>query len=314
MSIEPEFLHPVAAMRESGAICRFHTQNGYSHFADVFTAAEVAALRAAADRAFTETPNLPASGPRFLNMSREAPEFGSLLLNPRVVRALSTILGDDYLHCDEAGLHADHFAGWHTDTSSPSNAGHDFFWDPGFNVVQVALYLQSNDPVEGGGLDVVPGSHAADDPFCKPRQWTMPGETPPPPPAPPTLVDRALGRLETMARAAAAHGIPVPGLKPDRKAAARARGISIPSRMGDLVMFNLRCGHRATPVGPAARQKRAIFFVCGANNRGTFNYARWLERYHGVALRPPMPREAFVAGFAPVRRPIEWSSATQASA
>jgi hypothetical protein len=300
---EDAFLHPVPGASESAALCRFHTRNGYSHFRGVFTAAEIAALRAGVDRAFAESQPQRIDQARFLTAAKDAPELACVLRHPGLVRSLSTILGDDYLHCDEFGVHADFYSsGWHCDTSSPSNAGHDFFWDPNFNVVQVAIYLQPNDPANGGGLDVIPGSHMRDDPFCRARTWLLPHEAPPPPPGG-SLLSRIKRRLAHEAVAARSRGVPIPWVRPDRRARALARATTIMSGVGDVVAFNLRVGHRSTPAPPDARGKRALFFVCGANNRATRSYGQWLERYSGEARRSPCSRDAYLAGFGPPSRP-----------
>ncbi|MFM7345623.1 MAG: phytanoyl-CoA dioxygenase family protein, partial [Tagaea sp.] len=226
-----------------------------------------------------------------------------VLRHPGVVRSLSTILGDDYLLCDEFGVHADFYtSGWHCDTSSPSNAGHDFFWDPNFNVVQVAIYLQPNDPSSGGGLDVIPGSHMSDDPFCIQRIWLLPHEAPPP------ALDtgfsaRVARRLRRYAVAARSRGLPIPGVRPDDRTQALSRAETVLSGAGDLLAFNLRLGHRSTPAHPGARGKRALFFVCGANNRATRAYGDWNDRYHAEKRRKPCPRDEYIAGFKPAARP-----------
>lgn len=302
MNASPAFLHPVDGDPDSGAYCRFHTQNGYSLFPSVFSSQEVSLLRAAIDRAFAETPDAPKHGMRFLHVPTQAPELASVIRHGRLRAALSTILGHDYHHCDEFSIHADHFATWHTDTSSPSNAGHDFFWDPVFNVVQVALYLQDNNPAEGGGLDVVPGSHNADDPFCRRRVWPLPHD-PPARPLDVSLSAKIGRRLRALGVAARARGLPIGWVVPDPTLDTEARVSPILSRAGDLVMFNLRCGHRATPSGANPPAKRAIFFTCGANNRATRAYGAWLRQCQGESRRMPCATEEYVAGFASTTRP-----------
>ncbi len=289
-------------MRESGAICRFHTQNGYSHFKGVFTATEIAALRTGVDSAFADAQPQRIDHARFLNVAKDAPELACVVRHPGLVRSLSTILGDDYLHCDEFGAHADFYnSGWHCDTSSPSNAGHDFFWDPNFNVVQVAIYLQPNELSSGGGLDVIPGSHVLDDPFCRARTWLLPHEAPPPTPGG-GLIGRVKRRLLNYAVTMRSDGIPIPWVQPDRRARALARATTILSDVGDVIAFNLRVGHRSSPARPAARGKRALFFVCGANNRATRNYWLWLNRYSGKERRAPCSRDLYLASFGPSSR------------
>lgn len=303
MSSKATLLHPVPGTPGSAAICRFHTQNGYSHFRGVFTHPEIGALRAAVDRAFAESQAQRIDQASFLTVAKDAPELACVIRHPGIVQSLSTILGDDYLHCDEFGAHADFYAsGWHCDTSSLSNAGHDFFWDPNFNVVQVAIYLQPNDLFNGGGLDIIPGSYMQDDPFCRARTWILPHEAPLSPPDG-GIFGRIKRRLLNDAVAARSRGVPIPWVQPDRRSSALSRATTIMSDSGDVLAFNLRAGHRSTPAPAAARGKRALFFVCGANNRATRSYGEWLNRSSGEVRRAPCSRDAYLAGFNPPSRP-----------
>jgi hypothetical protein len=171
------------------------------------------------------------------------PELRWVLARPAIVAALGDVLGPDFVYLHEMVAHDSFFARWHKDTTSPDNAGHDFGKQPDYRMVQAALYLQDNGDY-GGGLDVVPGSHR------------LPGWR-----------DRLAFALRER-RLLAQPGPP--------------RGVPIPSRAGDLVLFHLRMTHRASvpktePV-PAGHRKLALFTVCGANDRHVASYMRWLRQ------------------------------------
>ena len=121
-------------------------------------------------------------------------------------------------------------------------------------MVQCAIYFQDNDEY-GGGLDVVPGSH------------TEPDHTPPAPKV--TFVDRVRGKL----------GFPKKSAPPPEE----PNAITIPSKAGDLVIFNVLTNHQATQPRicgtneiPEERRKFALFFVCAVNNEHAERYVEFI--------------------------------------
>src|SRR5262249_43986861 len=133
--------------------------------------------------------------------------FRLLFRNRKFVHSLRAVLGEDFVFINEFGLHDSFYVGWHTDTASPEGkVGHEFHWSPGFYVVNAAIYLQDNSD-NGGGLDVVPGSYIRDDPFA--------------------------------ARLRRENGLPIANRMPEPTDPYRG-GVSIRTRVGDVVIFHLR--------------------------------------------------------------------------
>lgn len=175
------------------------------------------------------------------------PELWPLLVDPAVVSTLSSLLGDDYVYMHEWAFHDSAFGGWHKDTTSQEMAGLRFHYDEDFGQIQIAFYLQDNG-MYGGGLDVIRGSHVdPQDPHINR-----------------SFFQKVRGRLR------AKQLWPQDG-----------NYVSIPSKAGDLVMFNFRTSHKATwpkakPV-PDEQRKFAIFFTASRAGRHASSFVRWIE-------------------------------------
>jgi hypothetical protein len=244
----PAFSPPPAGVSVERSFC----QNGFVWVPQVFDQTDMAELRRAAIGQFPD--NRPPFEPQFNIEAVYQEPFRLVFRNRKFIQSLRTVLGDDFVFVNNCGLHDSFYVGWHTDTATPEGkGGHEFHWSPGFCVVQVATYLQDNGE-NGGGLDVVPGSHVRDDVFA------------------------AQLRRE--------NGFPV-AREPVNE---YASGVSIPSRAGDVVIFHLRLSHRASRRRVDATadtdRKLAMFMVAGANNALTRRYSAWLDEYAQMTDTP----------------------------
>jgi ectoine hydroxylase-related dioxygenase (phytanoyl-CoA dioxygenase family) len=184
------------------------------------------------------------------------PELRFIMSDERILGALRSLLGDDFVFVREMAAHDSRYGYWHKDTTPMERAGLGFHYEPDFRMVQCAIYLQDNDEF-GGGLDIVPGSH-------RERDHTPPAERV-------TFLDRVANKL---------------GIRRSRGTApVEENGVTIASRAGDLVIFDVLANHQATqPPGgdptrvPEDKRKFAIFFVCGANNEHTRAYRQYIEK------------------------------------
>jgi ectoine hydroxylase-related dioxygenase (phytanoyl-CoA dioxygenase family) len=182
-------------------------------------------------------------------------ELRPVMVNPKILGALRSLLGDDFVFLPEMAAHDSRYGHWHKDTTPMERDGLDFHKQPGFKMVQCAIYFQDNDEF-GGGLDVVPRSHTEAD------------HTPPAPRV--TFVDRVRGKLGY------AKPGPPPPVEPD--------AVTIPSKAGDLVIFNVLTNHQATQPRvcgtheiPAERRKFALFFICAVNNEHPRRYIDYIK-------------------------------------
>jgi ectoine hydroxylase-related dioxygenase (phytanoyl-CoA dioxygenase family) len=183
------------------------------------------------------------------------PQLRGVMVNPKLLAALRSLLGDDFVWLPEMAVHDSRYGHWHKDTTPMERDGLDFHEQPGFKMVQCAIYFQENDEY-GGGLDVVPRSH------------TEPDHTPPAPKL--TFLDRVRGKL----------GFAKPGPPPPEE----PNAISIASSAGDLVIFNVLLNHQATQPRicgtnevPPERRKFALFFICAVNNEYPRRYVEYIE-------------------------------------
>ena len=117
------------------------------------------------------------------------------------------MLGEDFCFLPEMTAHHQGFGNWHKDTTSMEQDGEDFHRSPDFRMVQCAIYMQDQTERYGGGLDLVPGSHKGTDPTAR----------------------GGVGSFVYRLR---------------RRVGGKVR--TLPSRAGDLVVFDLRTDHRAT--------------------------------------------------------------------
>jgi ectoine hydroxylase-related dioxygenase (phytanoyl-CoA dioxygenase family) len=194
---------------------------------------------------------------------------------PKVQSTLAALLGSPYVVPPYSSVAYNGFGVFHTDTTGAEMAGQTFHQQPGFRLVTAALYLQDNTRAYGGGIRLVPGSHRQPDPY----------------PAL-TLAKRALRRRVQGSRWRTALQRLSRGWLYDWNAAMESApgAVDIASRAGDLVLWDVRIIHRATPApaGPGAG-KLALFFMAGRDDaliRGPYlDYVRSLPE--NVFLRHP---------------------------
>ncbi|CAN5857862.1 hypothetical protein BH11MYX2_BH11MYX2_30020 [soil metagenome] len=220
-------------------------RDGYAIVRDVFTTPQILRLRADLLEIFDGSPMEPGDRPRSdkgaglrVELAARYPALRWLLVHPPLLAALRTVLGEDFVYLPEMSAHDSGYGGWHKDTTSQESVGHRFQWDPDFRMVEAAIYLQDNHPLYAGGLDVIPGSHKKPDRFIGTK----------------TLRERVENRftLTTAQR-------------------------RLPTRVGDLLLFDFRIDHRATQrvpllTVPPAHRKLAVFFACSANNAHAQRY------------------------------------------
>jgi hypothetical protein len=233
---------------DTGDIGARFERDGFLRVPDVLSRDQVSELRQFCARIF-----LPGNERRGDDASVKTdafcrfPEIRWLLVQPKLVSTLETLLGKDFVYMHEWACHQNGFGGWHKDTTSQELAGHRFHYEKDYRHIQVAFYLQDNGPY-GGGLDVLRGSHLdAQDPHVSRG-----------------VMAKVRGRLRTY------------GLLPEER-----RFQSVPSKAGDLVLFHFRMSHRATqpkilPV-PEEHRKFAIFLTASRANAHAASFVRWIE-------------------------------------
>jgi hypothetical protein len=218
-------------------------KSGYLLVPNILTVGQVRSLRTALLAKFntSDVERFPGDSRNYLfDIFSRHRDLRWLLFHEPTLAVLRSLLGEDFVFMREVGAHFQgYYAGWHKDTTAQERAGHMFQWDDDYLMVEVAYYLQDNTPNYGGGLDVQPGSHRQPDYFVRP-------------PAPSGRVQRLFGELIGKLVGNGKRNV-----------------VSIPSKVGDLLIFDYRINHRATQPKlqdiPEENQKMAIFIACSRN-------------------------------------------------
>ncbi len=187
------------------------------------------------------------------------PGFLDVTLSRKVLSIVKSILGENPVLMPETGIHYKLYSGWHKDTTSQEKAGHDFHWKPEALMIEAGVYLQDNNEL-GGGLTVMEGSHMTKDVF---KEEHVPG-----------FFEKIMNRIspptqEQIDKKMNVHKLPI---------------IDIPSRAGDLVIFNFLTNHRATLPKkcsiadiPADQEKLALFNAFSVNNATADEYIKYIQ-------------------------------------
>jgi ectoine hydroxylase-related dioxygenase (phytanoyl-CoA dioxygenase family) len=85
-------------------------------------------------------------------------ELAELPLHERVVATVRDLIGGPLALYPNCTARKNVYVPLHVDDTFVG-PGREYAWEPGFIHVQGGLYLQDNDPVKGGAIDVVRGSH-----------------------------------------------------------------------------------------------------------------------------------------------------------
>lgn len=205
---------------DAAALRSSYDQDGFVVVPQVLERNQHMALRAFLTERFQRPPHLraPHDDEFFLfDLYSREPELRWLLFHPPALAALRALLGGDVVVLRENLAQREQFGHWHKDTTNQERAGHRFHYEPDFRMLSIVYYLQDDTADRGGGLEVDPGSHRE-------------------------LTDRYTR-----------HPRPGPAEPGPTSPASAAR---VPSRAGDMVVFDFRLTHRASrgatprPPGP----------------------------------------------------------------
>lgn len=245
-------------------------KNGYVLFPSIFSFGDIARLRESADlitanpSAFLgDVDNHPRFGTSRGDIFARFPELQWVLLHKPLIDATKRLLGSPVVFIPEHPLHKNFYSNWHRDTSAPRRDKQDFYLRSDFRIIQLAIYLQDNSERTGGGLDVIPGSHREVHLEWLEDMGTRISETFPLP------FKRGRDRLRQCLTL------------PSRLPGMFRRHLSLPIRSGDVVAFDLRIKHRATPNSildqAPSLSKYGLFLVCSSNNEIASKYLHYAK-------------------------------------
>jgi hypothetical protein len=232
---------------------QFH-RDGYILVPNVLSAEQIAQLRAFLRPRFDlpSAKHFPGDTDHFLfDVFNRYPEMRWLLFHEPSMQIIKSLLGEDYAVLREAVAQCNQYGTWHKDTTSQEMLGHVFQRESDYLMLEVAYYLQDNTDELAGGLDVEPGSHLHPDPFLG-RRWKL---------------HNALGQSVLSTAWQRVTG---------RSSEFITDFVSIPSKAGDMVIFDFRINHRASqPRNLSAANdsgKLAVFLACSRNNEHVKTY------------------------------------------
>ncbi len=228
---------------------QFH-KDGFILIPDVLNTDEVTQLRSFALEQFSKPPAEQFKSDTenvLFDFYNRYPHLRWLLFKEPTLSVLRKILKNNIAISRENAIQKGYYARWHKDTSPQERGGYYFQWQPDYLMVQVAYYMQDNDPRQGGGLDVEPGSHRQRfDPFLRRERPTKFQK----------LIDKYLPLGE-------------PIKKPH----------TIMGKAGDAVIFHFRMNHRATPnISGDSNIPTKIAYMqnFSLNNRYVADYANFM--------------------------------------
>jgi ectoine hydroxylase-related dioxygenase (phytanoyl-CoA dioxygenase family) len=268
-----------------------YNKNGYVIIRNVLSETEIKTFRSHMKNIF-DTKIISEQGDLELvrsNIFSRFPEVQEYFFKQPVIDSLKDLLGDDFIIMPEVSVMDSKYGGWHKDTTSIELFGQDFHKSPDFKLVNAAFYLQDNTDF-GGGLDVVPGSHLTQDPYVEHFKKTLgkirKGKGP----------QSFRGKIkQIIIKSIGLISPKIHSLMKNRRQEKKLLAslplasndhhngrFSIPSKAGDLVIFDLRLDHKASWPKTIAnfnknQKKYAFFVICGANNSASLKYREYLN-------------------------------------
>jgi len=246
------------------ATSKFHS-DGYLLVSSVFNMDEIDFLRERLIEKFDSDIRGKSDTPDCLyDIVNRFQDFEFLLENETFLNIFREILGADFVFIPEMVAHDSSFGDWHKDTTSLEYSGHLFHYESDFLMIQTAVYLQDNTEEYGGGLVAVPGSHM--EPY--PDKYV----------ASRMIAHKNSAKFGVRIKNHLLRFLKICGYKP--KELTRSGQVHIPSKAGDVVIFNLKLDHKAAwPKRniPNERRKLALYFVCSKNNRHARAYVNYLQ-------------------------------------
>lgn len=271
-------------------------KNGYYLFRNVFTSDEIIKFRKACEKLIEEPLNKELGDTSHIkgDVFNRSKVIKELFFTEKLINKIEQVLGENFHILPELSVMKSQFGRWHKDTTSIELFGHDFHKNEDFRIVNVAIYSQDNTEY-GGGLDIVPGSHKGSDSYTefyrkeseeyekrKKENMVVP-ETSKPKKSAFSFLKRVIKFFLRRTPIIKKHFIPKNVFEhPLDSSDVKQDKLRIPTKVGDVVIFDLRLDHKASwPTiqieDPNKHIKYAFFAICGRNNAETIRYREYLN-------------------------------------
>jgi len=150
------------------------------------------------------------------------PELVDLIFTENYIKIMKDLLGENCSMIVEPAIHRNAYGGWHKDSSFLSIQGETFHLNKDFCCAQTAIYLQDNDKDYGGGLTIIPETQNTPNKFTHLYEMNM--------------ANRILLKIQKALNISIFD-----------KLDSNENLIDIPSKAGDLIVFNYSIDHKGTP-------------------------------------------------------------------
>jgi ectoine hydroxylase-related dioxygenase (phytanoyl-CoA dioxygenase family) len=267
-------------------------ENGYVLFKNILSEEEVLVFRRECEKIFLQRKSLSQGDSEYIrnNILMRSQVVRDIFFQDKILSLIKKVCGQEFCILPSISIMHSQYGGWHKDTTSVELFGYDFHKEKEFRIVNVAIYFQDNGEF-GGGLDVVPGSHKSDDTFVdyfrnKEKDFK---------PYKRNLLD-VLKSIKDDFKLASKKILLKSGFSLFRHFELRKpiqidypldssdvvkNKHQIPSKAGDIVIFDLRLDHKASwpkkEIDSKSKQdKYAFFAICGSNNDTTLKHRDYL--------------------------------------
>jgi len=169
------------------------------------------------------------------------PELVDLILTEKYIKVMKALLGEDCALVLEPAIHRNAYGNWHKDSSYLSLNGETFHLNNDFLCTQTAIYLQDNHEEYGGGLSLIPKTQHLPNRFKHLYKMGWPA--------------RVLLKMKKLL-----------GVSIFDKLDKDEHLLDIPSKAGDLIVFNYNIDHKgSTPIKADSRGDKYAIFNAFAN-------------------------------------------------
>lgn len=187
------------------------------------------------------------------------PEFINITITEKIINIIRSLLGTKPVLMPETSIHFRFYTGWHKDTTTQEKTGARFHHNPESLMIESGFYLQDNDEY-GGGLTVMPGSNKTPDNFIA----SAPDKS---------FLEKIKNRITKNSEETDHY------INPHNH-----QIYNIPSKAGDMVIFNFLTNHRATlpkicktDEVPYEKQKLAFFNAYSIDNSTAGEYYNYIR-------------------------------------
>lgn len=141
---------------------------GFTVLKDVYPADATGEIRRMAEAVFAQADSLDPSLGDSTHVRNNAlerfDELSQALVNDTVLAAIRAIVGEGGYILPTNALCRDRYSTWHKDVHGLEKRGYDFHWKTDdLGLYTIIIYQQESSREQGGGLDIIPGSHRVPD-------------------------------------------------------------------------------------------------------------------------------------------------------